>query len=85
MTARRPFFVIEDAPRSQWWLICQNENVIGRVRASGRRKALAAVQGRYGGETQGTGSFYDVLIGSKLGGAVCALKSLDERLSDVKR
>jgi hypothetical protein len=41
--------------------------VVGRVRATGRRKALRAVQERYGGMTQGTGSFSFVPLSSELG------------------
>lgn len=48
----------------------QRGQVIGVIRAAGRRRALTEVQRTYGGLTQTTGSFREVLLGSSLGAPV---------------
>jgi hypothetical protein len=54
-------------PGGRRWLIVEHGQPVAEVHANGRRQALGVVQALAGGEQHATGSFYDVLIGSRLG------------------
>lgn len=66
------------------WIVVRNrEQIIGDVHANGRRQAIEDLRRVFGGERHGTGAFNEVLIGSRLGGAITVWRPVelqDQRL-----